>query len=252
MTHRLDGKVAVITGAAQGLGAAFAQLFVAEGARVVIADIDADTGQQLADRLGEAAIFAALDVTSPTDWDALVATAAEKFGHVNVLVNNAGVSGDASKTADITDDAWNRTVSIDLTGTFNGVRALIPHMLEHGGGSIVNISSAAGMAAASGVNAAYVAAKFGVRGLTKQIAVEYAAQGIRANSVHPGAVRTELTQALVDQLGPEFMKEFYASVPMNRIAEIDEVAQPVVFLASDESSFVNGTEIVIDGGLLAE
>jgi 3alpha(or 20beta)-hydroxysteroid dehydrogenase len=125
-------------------------------------------------------------------------------------------------------------------------------MIDNGGGTIVNISSAAGMAAASGVNAAYVAAKFGVRGLTKQIAVEYGAQGIRANSVHPGAVRTALTQALVDQLGPEFMEQFYAAVPMKRIAEIDEVVQPVVFLASGESSFINGTEIVIDGGLLAE
>ena len=252
MTARLENKIAIITGAANGMGAAFAAQFVHDGARVLIGDVDDSAGAELAGRLGDHAMFYRLDVTDPSSWNAAVAAANDAFGPVDVLVNNAGVSGDASRTADIDDAAWNRTIAIDLTGTFNGVRAVIPQMIDNGGGTIVNISSAAGMAAASGVNAAYVAAKFGVRGLTKQIAVEYGAQGIRANSVHPGAVRTALTQALVDQLGPEFMEQFYAAVPMKRIAEIDEVVQPVVFLASGESSFINGTEIVIDGGLLAE
>ncbi len=252
MTSRLEGKVAIITGAANGMGAAFAARFAREGAKVLVADVDVEGGERVAAAIGDAARFQRLDVTDPAAWDAAVAVARDAFGPVSVLVNNAGVSGDATKTADIDDRAWARTIDIDLTGTFHGVRAVIPEMVANGGGSIVNISSAAGMAAASGVNAAYVAAKFGVRGLTKQVAVEYGSANVRANSVHPGAVRTALTQALVDQLGPDFMEQFYAGVPMKRIAEVDEVVLPVLFLASDESSFVNGTEVVIDGGLLAE
>ncbi len=251
MTGRLEGKVALITGAAKGMGVVHAERFVREGARVAIADIDTAAGQALADRLGDRARFFALDVRSADGWAEAVAGAVAAFGGVDILVNNAGVSGSATTTAEITIEEWTRTVEIDLTGTFLGIQAVLPGMLERGKGSIVNISSAAGMAAAPGVNTAYVAAKFGVRGMTKQVAVEYGAQGIRANSVHPGAVRTELTQALVEQLGPEFMEQFYASVPMKRIAEQEEVTDVVLFLASDESSFVTGTELVVDGGLLA-
>lgn len=251
MTQRLDGKVALITGAAGGMGAAHAQHFIAQGAKVVLADIDIAGATALAETLGESALALELNVTDPDSWAAAVEAASEAFGAVNVLVNNAGVSGTATKTTEITDAEWNRTIDIDLNGTFHGMRALLPHMLAHGGGSIVNISSAAGMAAAPGVNIAYVAAKFAVRGMSKQVAIEYAQQGIRVNSVHPGAVRTPLTQALVDQLGPDFMEQFYASVPMHRIAEMKEVSDAVIFLASDESSFITGTELVVDGGLLA-
>jgi 3alpha(or 20beta)-hydroxysteroid dehydrogenase len=251
MTQRLDGKVALITGAAGGMGAAHAEHFVAHGAKVVLADIDVAKATELAEALGESALALELNVTEPASWAAAVEAAIESFGAVNVLVNNAGVSGNATKTTEITDAEWHRTIDIDLNGTFYGMRALLPHMLANGGGSIVNISSAAGMAAAPGVNIAYVAAKFAVRGMSKQVAIEYAQQGIRVNSVHPGAVRTPLTQALVEQLGPDFMEQFYASVPMHRIAEMKEVSDAVIFLASDESSFITGTELVVDGGLLA-
>jgi 3alpha(or 20beta)-hydroxysteroid dehydrogenase len=251
MTDRLAGKVALITGAANGMGAAHAEAFIANGAKVIIADVDENRGRILADRLGVDALFVRLDVTDTESWASAVAAGAAAFGNINVLVNNAGVSGSATKTVDISEAEWDRTIEIDLAGTFRGMKALLPHMLASGGGSIVNISSAAGMAAAPGVNIAYVAAKFGVRGMSKQVAIEYAREGIRVNSVHPGAVRTELTQNLVDQLGPEFMEQFYSSVPMHRIAELEEVSNAVVFLASDESSFITGTELVIDGGLLA-
>jgi 3alpha(or 20beta)-hydroxysteroid dehydrogenase len=251
MTERLQGKVALITGAANGMGATHAEVFARNGAKVIIADLDEQRGTELAAKIGESALFVNLNVTDTDSWAAAVAAGSSKFGAINILVNNAGVSGSATKTVDMSLEEWNRTIAIDLTGTFHGIQALLPHMLENGGGSIVNISSAAGMAAAPGVNIAYVAAKFGVRGMTKQVAIEYAQQGIRVNSVHPGAVRTALTQALVDQLGPEFMEQFYSSVPMHRIAELDEVSNAVLFLASDEASFITGTELVIDGGLLA-
>lgn len=252
MADRLADKIALVTGAANGLGVAHVEALLREGAKVIATDIDADRGQELAARLGDDVTFVGLDVTDPGSWAGAVSAGTEAFGPIDVLVNNAGVSGTATNTAELTQEEWARTIDVDLTGTFLGVRALLPHMVENGGGSIVNISSAAGMAAAPGVNVAYVAAKFGVRGLTKQVAIEFARQGIRANSVHPGAVRTELTQALVDQLGPEFMEQFYSSVPMHRIAEVGEVADAVVFLASDESAFVTGTELVIDGGLTAQ
>lgn len=251
MTGRLEGKIALISGAAGGMGAAHAEHFVAHGARVVLGDIDVDGARSLAERLGAVALSVPLNVTEPDSWKQAVDLGAEAFGPINVLVNNAGVSGSATSTTEITDEEWRRTIDIDLNGTFHGIRAVLPHMLSHGGGSIVNISSAAGMAAAPGVNIAYVAAKFAVRGMSKQVAIEYATQGIRVNSIHPGAVRTPLTQALVDQLGPEFMEGFYASVPMHRIAEMKEVSDAVIFLASDESSFITGTELVVDGGLLA-
>jgi len=252
MTERLTGKVALITGAANGMGAAHAELFVKQGAKVIIADVDSERGRPFAEKLGANALFVTLDVTNTDDWTAAIAAGSAAFGAINVLVNNAGVSGSATKTVDLSEAEWNRTIDIDLTGTFRGIKALLPHMLENRGGSIVNISSAAGMAAAPGVNIAYVAAKFAVRGMSKQVAIEYAREGIRVNSVHPGAVRTELTQNLVDQLGPEFMEQFYSSVPMHRIAELEEVSNAVAFLASDESSFITGTELVIDGGLLAQ
>lgn len=251
MTDRLAGKVALISGAAGGMGAAHAEHFVAHGAKVVLGDIDHDGARTLAERLGDSALAVPLNVTDPATWREAIDLGADEFGPVNVLVNNAGVSGSATSTTDITDEEWHRTIDIDLNGTFHGIRSVLPHMLAHGGGSIVNISSAAGMAAAPGVNIAYVAAKFAVRGMSKQVAIEYAQKGIRVNSVHPGAVRTPLTQALVDQLGPEFMESFYASVPMHRIAEMKEVSDAVIFLASDESSFITGTELVVDGGLLA-
>lgn len=249
---RLDGKVALITGAAKGMGARHAEVFVREGATVIIADLDVDAGTALADRLGEAATFSRLDVTDPTSWASVVTDATKQLGPIDVLVNNAGVSGTATQTAEMTDREWDTTIKIDLNGTFYGVRAVIPQMIENGGGSIVNISSAAGLVGTAGVNVGYVAAKFAVRGIAKQVAIEYGGQGIRANSVHPGAVRTDMTQALIDQLGPEWAEGFYAGVPLHRIAELDEVSNAVLFLASDDSSFITGTELVIDGGLVAQ
>lgn len=251
--NRLQGKVALITGAASGMGISHAELFVSEGARVILTDIDADAGAALAGRLGPNALFVAHDVTDPSSWEHVVAIGAEAFGSITILVNNAGVSGPPTTTLDIGLDDYHRTIAVDQHGIFHGMRAVIPGMIAAGGGSIVNLSSTAGIAATPGFpNIAYVAAKFAVRGMTKATAIEYATQGIRVNSVHPGAVLTPLTEALLQQAGAEFRASFEASVPANRLARSEEVSQAVVFLASDESSYTTGTELVIDGGLLAQ
>lgn len=246
---RLDGKVAVITGGSQGMGEAHARLFVAEGASVVIADINAERGEALARELGEKAIFARLDVSSESDWRGVVAQAEAAFGPVTVLVNNAGIIGPIAKAADLSEADYEKVCRINQTGVFLGMKAVIPSMLTAGKGSIVNISSISGIVAIFGTpNLAYAGSKFAVRGMTKQVAIEYAAQGIRVNSVHPGYIKTPMaTEALDD----ESMKAAEAGVPIKRMAEPAEVSNLVLFLASDESSFVTGAEHIIDGGLTA-
>lgn len=246
---RLDGKVAIITGAAQGMGAEHCRQFVREGAKVVLTDIDEPRAEALAAELGANALFCKQDVTSSAGWKAVVAEAEAKFGPVTVLVNNAGIVGSVSPCADMEDDEYLRICAINQTSVFLGMKHVIPSMKKAGGGSIVNISSISGIVAIYGTpNVAYAASKFAMRGLTKQAAIEYGGDNIRVNSVHPGYIRTAM---MTEALTPDQIVVASASVPIKRVGEAADVANLVVYLASDESGFTTGTEHVIDGGLTA-
>ena len=245
---RLSGKVAVITGASQGMGEAHAKAFVAEGAKVILSDINEAAGSVLAESLGDEAIFVLHDVASAADWAQVIAQGEARFGPINVLVNNAGIIGPVAKTADISEADFARVCAVNQTGVFLGMQAVLPSMIANGGGSIVNISSISGMLANVGTpNLAYAGSKFAVRGMTKQVAVEYGAHGIRANSVHPGYVKTPMMVAATDEDGGGAA----SAIPLGRFAEVGEISPLVIFLASDESSFVTGMEHVIDGGMTA-
>lgn len=244
--NRLKGKVALITGAAQGMGESHARVFVEEGAKVIVADLAQEAGERLAKELGENAAFMRLDVSDPASWAQVIKDAKAKFGTVTVLVNNAGVSGPPVPTADLSDADYLKTVAVDQHGVFYGMRAAIPGMLEAGGGSIINISSVAGFVHQS-PNAAYTAAKFAVRGLTKAAAIEYAERKIRVNSVHPGAIWTPMLQGQ-DKAA---LDAFSATIPMKRFGELREVSNLVLFLASDESSYITGAEHLVEGGALS-
>ncbi|WZO52382.1 SDR family oxidoreductase [Microbacterium sp. LWH7-1.2] len=236
MADRLAGKVALISGAARGMGAAFARAMVAEGAYVVVADVLDAACRELASELGARARFAALDVRESAQWDAAVAVAVAEFGGLSVLVNNAGIIRSAA-TADTTDADWDDVLAINLTGAFRGIRASLPALTRSAPSSIVNISSTAGMKGMARIPA-YTASKFGLRGLTKSLAVELGTTGVRVNSVHPGNIRTDM----LTRTGP------FPLVPAGRAGTAEEVARVVVFLASDESSFVTGAEYAVDGG----
>ena len=245
---RLSGKIAIITGASQGMGASHARCFVAQGAKVILGDVNEEGGAKLASELGRDALFVKQDVARKADWETIVKLGQERFGHINVLVNNAGIIGALASTVDLTEQEYQRICSINQTAVFLGMQAVIPGMLQIGGGSIVNISSVAGMVAIYGSpNVAYVASKFAVRGMTKQVAVEYGDRNIRVNSVHPGYIKTPMMAAATDENGGEAVKQ----IPLKRMAESSEVSNLVIFLASDESSFITGTEHVIDGGMTA-
>ena len=244
---RLSGKVAIITGASQGMGEAHAKAFVAEGASVILTDLNAVAGEALAEALGSQAMFVKHDVASEADWAEVVAAGEARFGRVTVLVNNAGIIGTIAKTADLSSADFAHVCAVNQTGVFLGMRAVLPSMIANGGGSIVNISSTSGMIANVGTpNLAYAGSKFAVRGMTKQVAVEYGDQNIRANSVHPGYVKTPMMVAATDEDGGGAA----AGIPLRRFAEPSEISPLVVFLASDESSFITGTEHVIDGGMI--
>jgi len=247
---RLEGKVALITGAASGMGAEHARLFIEEGARVAMTDIADVPGRALAAELGANAIYIHHDVTEPDEWTSAVIEATESFGPVNVLVNNAGFAGPAASVVEMTDEDYLKTIAIDQHGVFFGMRAVIPGMIDAGGGSIVNISSVAGFVHQINVpNPAYTAAKFAVRGLTKAAAVLYGDRNIRVNSVHPGGVLTPMLIETVPQEAIDFISE---GVPLRRMAQPREVSQLVVFLASDDSSYITGAEHLIDGGQTAD
>ncbi|WP_171799482.1 MULTISPECIES: glucose 1-dehydrogenase [unclassified Novosphingobium] len=246
---RLQGKVAIITGAAQGMGAAHARRFLAEGAAVTITDIDAERGEALARELGERAAFYRLDVADEENWAAVVGATEARFGPVTALVNNAGIIGSPTRCADLTQAEFQRVCAINQTAVFLGTKHVIPTMIRAGGGSIVNISSISGIVAIYGTpNVAYAASKFAVRGITKQVAIEYGKQGIRANSVHPGYIKTKM---MTDALDEDGIRVASASVPIGRVGEVEDVSNLVVFLASDESGFITGSEYIIDGGLTA-
>jgi 3alpha(or 20beta)-hydroxysteroid dehydrogenase len=249
MSGRLDGKVALISGAARGMGAAHAERFVDEGAAVVMGDIRDDEGRALAERLsGEErrAIYVHLDVRRDADWEAAVAAAEERFGKLDVLVNNAGLLS-MPDVLEMTDDHWNDVIATNQTGVLRGMRAAIPALKRAGGGSIINIASIWGMAGAAG-NVAYQASKGAVVQMTRSAALTYVGDGIRANSVCPGLVLT----AMLDEEGPESVAAVTAATPMGRSAAPEEISPALVFLASDEASFITGSELVIDGGYLAQ
>jgi 3alpha(or 20beta)-hydroxysteroid dehydrogenase len=246
---RLHGKIAIITGAAQGMGAAHVRAFVAEGARVMLTDISEGPGQKLSAELGSNAAFMVHDVASESAWQSVVAETERRFGSINVLVNNAGINGPIVATTDMTEAQYSKVCAINQTGVFLGMKHVIPSMLKAGGGSIVNVSSIAGLVAIYGTpSPAYTGSKFAVRGMSKHVAIEYAARNIRCNSVHPGYVRTPM---MTEALNPDQIVVASDSVPVKRVGEPSEVASLVVFLASDESGFITGAEHVIDGGLTA-
>lgn len=238
---RVDGKVALISGGARGMGAAHARRLLREGGSVVLGDVLDDEGQALTAQLGDAAYYVSLDVTSPEHWQRAVTATVERFGKLDVLVNNAGIVN-ASPLRDYALADWQRILDINLTGTFLGMQAAIDPMIDAGGGSIINISSIEGMAASPLVHG-YVASKFAVRGITKSAALELAPHRIRVNSIHPGLVRTPMSQNTPDGLFP---------IPLDRIADAEELSAFVVFLASDESSYATGAEFVVDGGLTSQ
>jgi 3alpha(or 20beta)-hydroxysteroid dehydrogenase len=247
---RLDGKVALITGAARGQGAAEARLFVAEGAQVMLGDVlDAD-GELVAKELGDPAVYRHHDVTSEDDWEAIVAAAVSSFGRIDVLVNNAGVFRILGMTVTSLDD-YMRIVTINQVGTFLGMKAVTQTMIGQGSGSIVNISSVAGLTGSAGT-IAYTASKFAVTGMTKVAAIELAAFGIRVNSVHPGFIDTPmLREELALGTVEGDLAAAGATVPNGRLATAEDVAKLVLYLASDDSDYSTGAEFVVDGGLTA-
>ncbi len=249
---RLEGKVAFISGGAQGMGAAEARLFAVEGAMVAIGDVLEEAGRRVAAQIGEAggkAIFLALDVTSESQWqDAIAATVAE-FGKLDILVNNAGISGHGTVENTTVAD-WDRVMDINAKGVFLGTKSAIPELRRAGGGSIINISSQLGLVGVDNSSPQYQASKGAVRLLTKSTAIQYAGEGIRANSVHPGPIVTPMTEA--GRADPERNELTLSRIPLGRHGEPGDVAYGVLFLASDESSFMTGSELVIDGGWTAQ
>jgi len=245
---RLDGKVALISGGSKGQGAAEAKLFAQEGAKVVLADILDDEGKKVEAEINETggeAMYLHLDVTSEADWAAAVRAAVDSYGKLDILVNNAGIllrKGVEETSA----EEWDRIQDVNSKGVFLGVKAAIPAMREAGGGSIVNISSIAGLRGST--STAYGASKGLVRLLTKSTAVQYGPEGIRCNSVHPGIIETDMTEEMLDSAGRE---QWLARTPLRIIANAHDVALGVLYLASDESRYVTGSELVIDGGITA-
>jgi NAD(P)-dependent dehydrogenase (short-subunit alcohol dehydrogenase family) len=245
---RLAGKVALITGGASGMGQSEAVIFAKEGAKVVVADLLDVEGRLVADSLGGAGRFAHLDVTSEPAWLEAIGAVLSQFGKLDILVNNAGISGTFDPDT-LSTSAWDRLMDVNAKGVFLGMKHAIPVMEKAGGGAIVNISSVSGFVGQKGIHMAYNASKGAVRLMTKSAAVQYARSGIRVNSVHPGvmpAMRT--SKATAD---PAFREKMLSGVPMRRPGRVEEVAYAVLFLASDEASYITGTELVVDGGWLA-
>lgn len=242
---RLDGKVAIISGGARGMGAATSRLFAEAGAKVVIADLLEAEGAALAQELGEAARFVRLDVTCAQSWADTVQLAEDTFGPVDVLVNNAGVLLFKSLLQTTPED-YRRVIEVNLVGEFLGIQAVARGMIERGHGAIVNISSVDGMKGANGL-AAYASSKWGVRGLTKVAAMELGHLGIRVNSVHPGGVDTVMTN--YEGVAREKVSERFRNIPLQRVGAPEEIARATLFLASDDASYIAGSEIVVDGGM---
>ena len=249
---RLEGKVAIITGGARGQGATEARMFAQEGASVVIGDVRDELGMQVEAEireLGGEAVYLHLDVTSADDWQRAIDTAEQQFGKVDVLVNNAAIvlRKDIEET---TSDDWDNIMAVNAKGVFLGTRAVIPAMRRAGGGSIVNISSISGLVAVG--PPAYIATKGAVRLFTKSTAIQYASENIRANSIHPGSVDTDMRREGLGSQTPEEIQARVDNIPLGRVGTTEDISYGALFLASDESSFMTGSELVIDGGYTAK
>lgn len=244
---RLQGKVAIITGGARGMGAATARLFVGEGATVVIADVLDKDGQALAATLGSGAVFRHLDVSDDAAWTALAAETEKLFGKIDVLVNNAGILIFKS-IAQTSRAEYERILQVNIVGAFLGLKIVSPYMIKRKSGSIVNISSVDGMKGANSLSA-YASSKWALRGLTKVAALEFGHQGVRVNSVHPGGIDTIMTNP--ENETPQDLAQRFLNVPLQRAGSAEEAAYVTTFLASDEASYVNGAEITVDGGMVA-
>lgn len=249
MTGRLAGKTAIVTGGARGIGAATVRRFVAEGAQVMITDVLEEEGIALSVELGKNVRFLRHDVSSPEQWRAVVAATEDQFGVVDILVNNAGISGAGATLVAETPEGYKRLVDVNQTGVFNGIRAVVPSMTRAGGGSIVNISSIAGIVAWPGLGA-YSATKFAVVGLTKTAAAELGRSNIRVNCIHPGVVDTAMIDA-VDGETRAPLESAVANTPLGRLGLPDELAGAILFFASDDSTFCTGASLPVDGGWTA-
>ena len=248
---RLTGKVAIVSGAASGMGAATARRFGKEGASVVVADMLEAEGKAVADSIvkaGGKAMFMLLDVTDEAAWKKAADATVAAYGKLDILVNNAGISGSATNDM-LNSELWYRVMAVNSTGVFLGTAAAVPHMQKNGGGSIVNLSSISGVVGQTMVHMSYNASKGAVRTMTKSTAVQFGKDNIRCNSVHPGLMPPMRTSGATAD--PVVREKMLKSVPMGRNGEVDEVANAILFLASDEASYVTGTELYVDGGYLA-
>jgi NAD(P)-dependent dehydrogenase (short-subunit alcohol dehydrogenase family) len=247
---RLENKVALITGAASGMGESAAKLFAREGAKVVVADVTERDGSDVARAIvaaGGEAFFVRLDVAQEADWTAAIAATVQRYGQLDILVNNAGISGALPDRMDV--DAFDRLMAVNARGTFLGMKHAIPQMQKIGGGSIVNVSSISGVVGQEFVHMGYNGAKAAIRVMTKSAAVQYGKDGIRVNSVHPGLMppmKTSVTAA-----DPAVREKVIAGIPLRRAGRAEEAAWAMLFLASDEASYISGAELAVDGGYLA-
>jgi NAD(P)-dependent dehydrogenase (short-subunit alcohol dehydrogenase family) len=248
---RLENKVALITGGASGMGASMARIFAGEGAKVVVADMLEEEGRKVAAEITHAngaAIFQKLDVTSEAEWQVAIAATLAAYGKLDILVNDAGISGSA--VDDLFDEAaWQRIMAVNATGTFLGMKFAIPAMKTAGGGAIVNVSSISGVTGQRGIHVAYNASKGAVRTLTKAAAVQHGRDNIRVNSVHPGLMPPMRTSGRTAD--PAVRAKMLEGVPLRRAGRVEEVANAALFLASDEASYITGVELYVDGGFLA-
>ena len=249
---RLDGKVAIISGGARGQGATEARMFAREGAKVVIGDLLDKEGKQVEAQINESggeATYVHLDVTQEDDWRSAVETAVSRYGKLDILVNNAGILIRKGLEETTVED-WDRIMGVNAKGVFLGTKHAIPAMRRAGGGSIINISSTAGLVGSPNGSPSYTATKGAVRLLTKSTAIQYAKEGIRCNSVHPGPIDTDMIRDTMSD--PARLEQRMQRLPMGRVGTSEDIAYGVLYLASDESSFVTGSELVIDGGTTAQ
>jgi NAD(P)-dependent dehydrogenase (short-subunit alcohol dehydrogenase family) len=247
---RLEGKVALITGGASGMGRVASELFASEGARVVLTDVNDEAGENTAGEIGDAAHYVHTDVSREADAEAMVAAAVDRFGRLDVLYNNAGVMLDDDGSVHSTEESiWDTTLGINVKGVAFGCKYGIPAMIESGGGSIINVASFVAWMGAATSQTAYTASKGAVLSMTREIAVEYARRGIRCNALCPGPIDTPLLAELLSD--PERRQRRFVHIPMGRLGQAEELAKAALFLASDDSSFMTGSSLIVDGGITA-
>ena len=253
MAVLLGGKIALITGAGSGIGRATALIFAREGATIALSDIAAEGGEEtlrMVKQAGAEAIFVRTDVSKLAEVEALIAKVISNWGRLDCAFNNAGIDGKMAKTAECTEETWNRTIAVNMTGVFFCMKAEIPHMLRQGGGAIVNTASAAGLTGSPGLPA-YVASKHGVVGLTRAAAIEYGREKVRINCVCPGPIRTPMLGRLLSSR-PEMEQRFASAEPLKRLGEPAEIGEAVAWLCSDAASYVTGHAMSVDGGYMAK